>query len=159
MKHKKKVTLFLLMLLCITAEAQQATIATGGEATGEGGTSNYSVGQIVYTKNMDGSGSVSQGVQQPYEIFTLGIKVTELHIKLSLFPNPTNDNLTIQIRDYNNEDLRYQLLDMQGKLLIDRKIFSKKTQINISTLANAIYLLHIVNKENKKAKSFKIIKN
>lgn len=159
MKRKNKVTLFLFMLFCITAQAQQTTLATGGEAIGVGGTSSFSVGQIVYTINMDGSGSVSQGVQQPYEIFTLSLKVPELNSTLTLFPNPTKDNLTLQIRGYNNENLKYQLLDLQGRFLIIGQVSSKKTEINISTLANAIYLLQIVNKENKKVKSFRIIKN
>ena len=99
------------------AQAQESANASGGDATGSGGTAAYSVGQVVYTTNTGASGTVSQGVQQAYEIFTVGIKETELNISLSVFPNPTADNLTLQISDYNNEKLSYQLFDMQGKQL------------------------------------------
>ncbi|WP_430401188.1 T9SS type A sorting domain-containing protein [Flavobacterium sp.] len=141
------------------AQAQESTNATGGDASGSGGTVAYSVGQVVYTTNTAASGTVSQGVQQPYEIFTLGIKETELNISLLVFPNPTSDNLTFQISDYNNEKLTYQLYDMQGKLLNNGQIVAQQTQINMNSLPTATYFINVVNQENKKVQSFKIIKN
>ena len=141
------------------AQAQVSANASGGDATGSGGTVAYSVGQVVYTTNTDASGTVSQGVQQPYEIFTVGIKETELNISLSVFPNPTADNLTLQISDYNNEKLSYQLFDMQGKLLNNGQVTAQQTQINTASLPPATYFINVVNQENKKVQSFKIIKN
>jgi hypothetical protein len=98
-------------------------------------------------------------VQQAYEIFTVGIKETELNISLSVFPNPTADNLTLQISDYNNEKLSYQLFDMQGKLLNNGQVTAQQTQINTASLPAATYFINVVNQENKKVQSFKIIKN
>lgn len=159
MKHKKIKLSVLLLGIGITAQAQQAITATGGDASGSGGTVAYSVGQIVYTKNTDTSGTISQGVQHPYEIITLGIKETELNISLLVFPNPTADNLTLKIRDYNNEKLSYQLFDMQGKLLNIGPISAQQTQINTASLSPATYFIYVVNQENKNVQSFKIIKN
>ena len=139
--------------------AQESTNATGGDATGSGGTAAYSVGQVVYTTNTDALGTVSQGVQQAYEIFTVGIKETELNISLSVFPNPTADNLTLQISNYNNEKLSYQLFDMQGKLVHNGQVTAEQTQINTASLPPATYFINVVNQENKKTQSFKIIKN
>ena len=84
---------------------------------------------------------------------------TELSISLSAFPNPTTENLTIQISDYKNEKLSYQLFDMQGKLLKNGQIAAQQTQINMSSLPSAFYFVHVVNQENKIVQSFKIIKN
>lgn len=159
MKHKKIKLSVLLLSIGISVQAQQATTATGGAASGSGGTVAYSVGQVVYTTNTDASGTVSQGVQQAYEIFTVGIKETELNISLSVFPNPTSDNLTLQISDYNDEKLSYHLFDMQGKLLNNGQVTAQQTHINTSSLPSATYFIHIVNQENKKVQSFKIIKN
>jgi len=64
-------------------------------------------------------------VQAAYQIVTLGIKQHELNISLSVFPNPTTDNLTLQIGDYNNEKLSYQLFDIQGKLLNKGQVTAK----------------------------------
>jgi hypothetical protein len=141
------------------AQAQESSNASGGDAIGSGGTIAYSVGQIVYTSNTGVTGTVNQGVQQAYEIFTVGIKETELNISLSVFPNPIVDNLTLQISVYNNEKLSYQLFDMQGKLLKNGQVTEQQTQISTASLPPATYLIHVVNQENKKVQSFKIIKN
>lgn len=160
-KNKSKPILLLIagLLWVSFTQAQESANASGGDATGSGGTVAYSVGQVVYTTNTGASGTVSQGVQQAYEIFTVGIKETELNISLSVFPNPTTDNLTLQIQDYNNEKLSFQLFDIQGKQLSNGQIVAQQTQINMNNLPTATYFIHVVNQENKKVKSFKIIKN
>lgn len=141
------------------AQAQESANSSGGDATGSGGTVAYSIGQVVYTTNTGGNGSVAQGVQQAYEIFTVGINETELNISLSIFPNPTANNLTLQISDYNNEKLSYQLFDIQGKLLSNGQVNAQQTQIYTSSLPTATYFINVVNQENKQVQSFKIIKN
>jgi hypothetical protein len=98
-------------------------------------------------------------VQHAYEIFTVGIMETALNISLTAFPNPTTNILNLQISDYNNEKLSYQLYDMGGKLLSNGKITAQQTQINTSSLPPATYFINVVNQENKKVQSFKIIKN
>ena len=103
------------------------------------------------------SGTVDQGVQHAYEIFTVGIKETALNISLTAFPNPTMDNLTLQISDYNNEKLSYQLFDMQGKQLSNGQIVAQQTQINMNSLPTATYFVNVVNQENKKVQSDKIL--
>lgn len=160
-KNKSK-PIFLLtagLLWVGLAQAQESANASGGDATGSGGTVAYSVGQVVYTTNTGSTGSVAQGVQHAYEIFTLGIKETELSISLTAFPNPTTDNLTLQISDYNNEKLSYQLFDMQGKQLSNGQIVAQQTQINMNSLPTGTYFINVVNQKNKKVISFKIIKN
>jgi len=84
MKNKSRPILLLATLLLWVGfvQAQESVNASGGNAIGNGGTVAYSVGQVVYTTDTDASGTVSQGVQQAYEIFTVGIKVTELNISL-----------------------------------------------------------------------------
>ena len=138
--------------------AQESPTAAGGEAIGVGGTASYSMGQVVYTTNTGTNGSVAQGVQQAYEIYNVGIKETELNISLSIFPNPTAANLTLQVSNYNNEKLSYQLYDMQGKLLNNGKIVAQQTKIEMTSLPTAAYYVNVVNQENQKVQSFKIIK-
>jgi hypothetical protein len=146
------------MLWAGLAQAQESANASGGDATGTGGTSSYSIGQVVYTTATGTNGSLAQGVQQPYEISTVGIKETALNISLTAFPNPTTDNLTLQISDYNNEKLSYQLFDMQGKQLRNGQIVAQQTQINMSSFPKATYFVNVVTQENKKVQSFKILK-
>ena len=152
---------FLAFLLTFSVNAQtshQVLSATGGDATGTGGSVAYSVGQIVYTTSTGTTGSVAQGVEQAYEISSVGIKETALNISLSVFPNPTSDFLTLKVQDYNNEALSYNLLDEQGKLVLNEQITTQDTQIAMSTLARGSYFINIV-QANKKIQTFKIIKN
>ena len=152
---------FLAFLLSFSLQAQtshQVLSATGGDASGSGGTVAYSVGQIVYTTSTGTTGSVAQGVEQAYEISSVGIKETALNISLSVFPNPTSDFLTLKVEDYNNEALSYNLIDEQGKLILSEQITNQETQVAMSTLARGSYFINIV-QTNKKIQTFKIIKN
>lgn len=140
-------------------QAQESSNSSGGDATGSGGSVAFSVGQINYTSIAGGAGSVDQGIQHAYEIFTISIKETELNISLIAFPNPTAEHLTLQIVDYNNEKLLYQLFDMQGNQLSNGRIVATQTQLSMNNLPNATYYVNITNQEKKIVQSFKIIKN
>jgi hypothetical protein len=141
-------------------QAQESANSSGGDANGSGGTVAYSVGHVVYTTNTGSTGSAAQGVQYAYEIFTLGVKETALNISFTAFPNPTLNNLTLQISDYNNENLSYQLLEIQGKLIRNGEITAQQTQINMNSLpTTTTYFINIISQENKKVQSFKIVKN
>ena len=158
---KNNTLLILSFLFSFSLNAQtshQVLSATGGDASGSGGTVAYSVGQIVYTTNTGTTGSVAQGVEQAYEISSVGIKETALNISLSIFPNPTSDFLTIKVEDYNNEDLSYSLIDEQGKLVLNEQITNQDTQVAMSTLARGAYFINVL-QANKKIQTFKIIKN
>jgi hypothetical protein len=152
---------FLAFLLSFSVNAQtshQVLSASGGDATGSGGSVAYSVGQIVYTTHTGTTGSVAQGVEQAYEIYSVGIKETTLNISLSVFPNPTSDFLTLKVEDYNNEALNYTLLDEQGRLVFNEQITTQDTQVAMSTLARGAYFINVL-QANKKIQTFKIIKN
>ena len=159
MKHKHLILFAIGLLWAGFANAQQSVNCTGGNATGSGGSVSYSVGQIEYTSHTGSAGSVSQGVQQPYEIITVGEQQSELQISLVAFPNPTADVLTLQISDFKDENLSFQLFDVQGKLLNDGKIVGTQTNLNTLNLNPATYYLNVLNQNNKTIQSFQIIKN
>jgi len=160
MNHKKlKISAVFLLLGLGALHAQEAVLATGGEASGSGGTVSYSVGQVVYTTNTGANGSVASGVQQPYEITIItGIELPEINLELSAFPNPTTDFLNLKIGNYEHEKLSYQLYDMQGKLLEDKDIVESGTTIKMQSLPTSTYFLQVTDMQ-KLIKTFKIIKN
>jgi len=138
--------------------AQQSPTATGGEATGTGGTASYSVGQVVYTTNTGTNGSVAQGVQQPYEISTtVGINETTINLELSVYPNPTTNYLTLKVDEFELSTLNFQLIDLQGKIITSKKVKATTSTINVENLPKAIYFLNVT-KNNQVIKTFKIIK-
>ncbi len=68
--HKKKTFLLPIVLLGIStlSQAQQSSVAAGGDTKGTNGTVSYSIGQLVDDTYSDGNNTVTQGVQQPYEV-------------------------------------------------------------------------------------------
>ncbi len=161
----KKIQLSLALLFGIgisNCYAQQATTATGGDASGSGGSAAYSIGQVVYTTHIGTTGSVAQGVQQPYEISTTtGLKETGINLLLAAFPNPAIDFLTLQVDAFallNELSLAYQLYDSHGKLLERNTILTSTTTIKMEQYAAATYFLNIF-QNNNEIKTFKIIKN
>ena len=160
MTHKKlKLSTVLLLALGLTGYAQEAIPATGGNASGSGGSASYSVGQIVYTSNTGSNGSVAQGVQQPYEIsiVTELEEAKDIDLIYSAYPNPTTDLLTLKIENYNNTNLSYKLFDINGKLIENKKTESSETSIFTGNLMPAAYFLKVI-EGNKVVKTFKIIK-
>lgn len=157
----KKITLCALLFLSIvlsTGYAQQASTASGGDASGSGGFVAYSVGQIIYTTHVGTTGSVAQGVQQAYEIsITSGLNEAGVNINLSAYPNPTTNYLMLQI-DNSDIALSYQLFDMRGQLLESKPVTVNITNIEMEQFAKGAYFLK-VSQNSKEIKSFKIIKN
>ena len=162
MRHKKlKLSAVLLLGLGLTGlHAQTAVPATGGNASGSGGTVAYSVGQVVYTTNTGTNGSVAQGVQQPFEISVVtGIEEAKgINLSVLAYPNPTTDYLTLEVKDFELSTLHFQLYNMSGKLLESKKITGNQTSIVMSNLVPATYFVKVT-ESNKEVKTFKIIKN
>ncbi len=155
----KKITLLFIIFCLPKLMAQNAIVASGGNATGSGGSSSYSVGQVIYTNAVGTNGSINQGVQQPVEIFNLGTNdFPEITLAMRVYPNPTTAIVNLSIANYNSENINYQLFDLNGRGIQTNKISQKETQISLENLANAIYFL-TVSDNNKPLKTFKIIKN
>ena len=161
MKNKKKIVSTAFLSLFLTGiNAQDALLTSGQEASGIGGTSSSSIGQVLYTTNSGSSGTVAQGVQQAFEISTtVGIEETGIQLICSAFPNPTVNSLTLSVVNNNYKgSLSYQLFDLMGKLIDANTINSENTSIDMSALSPAAYFLKVA-QDNIEIKTFKIIKN
>ena len=151
--------LFLIIISCHFTSAQNAVVATGGSATGGGGSFSYSVGQIAQNYYSGANGSMSEGLQQPFEILTLGTDIFQnILLEMTIYPNPTTSNVTLKISNLDLENLNYQLLDITGKQISSVKISKADTQITLEKYNASIYFLNII-KNDKTIKTFKIIKN
>ncbi len=161
-KRLKLCTIFLFAVGLTGLHAQESVNASGGQLSGTGGSVAYSVGQIVYSVNTGPNGSVSEGVQQPYEISTVtGIEDIAINFTVSTYPNPITDYLTLQIdvnEDHNIELMSYFLYDNYGKLLRNERITGSQTSIDMSNLSPGIYFVKVM-EENNDIKTFKTIKN
>lgn len=139
--------------------AQQSVTASGGEASGSGGSASVSTGQVVYTTISGAGGVVTQGVQQPYEIFVLG-KNEHKSILLNAiaYPNPTISQLALRIDSGVLPDLRYELYDLNGRVLSKNIIKDVETIIPVEQFPAATYILKVYSGRFE-VKTFKIVKN
>jgi len=138
--------------------AQSNTLAAGGDASSPAGSLSYSVGQVDYIQLTTPSGSVYQGVQQPYQIdITTGIDETGIQLAFGAFPNPTREELWLSVSGGSVEDMTYTLLDERGRMLITDAVRGERTQIPVKGLSMAVYFLR-VERAGQTTKTFRIVK-
>lgn len=159
-KNMKRI-MFLIMcggLFCLgTAVAQNAVVPVGGTASGNGGTVTYTVGQIAVQTNSDGTVSISEGVQQPYEISVVGVdEYPSITLNAVLFPNPTQGNVQLTIDNLQFEG-EVKIFDLNGKFLFSKKIEGENTALDLSRYAPATYYVNVYSGK-KMLKSFKVVK-
>jgi hypothetical protein len=159
MKFLRK-SIFLASVLLATQLvcSQEALPVSAGTAAGSGGSGSYTVGQVFYTTHTSTAGSVSQGVQHPFEFQTLSNPaLTTVNLTAVTYPNPTKDFIILKITDSALNNLRYSLFDLNGKAIASSSITESSTQIQLKYLAIGAYILK-VSQQNQSLKTFKILK-
>jgi hypothetical protein len=151
---------FCLFEYCTLIQAQNTIPATGGNASGTGGNLSYTIGQVASMTIPGITGTVTQGVQQPYEISVVTAleEAKDINLISSVYPNPTNDLLTLKVELYENASFSYWLYGVSGNLIETKKVLSDETQISLGNQVAGSYFLKITS-GNKEIKTFKIIKN
>ena len=162
MKHKTVLFSALLMIFgLLSMQAQEAVATSGGEASGSGGAVSYTVGQAFYVTHTGTSVSIAEGVQQPIEISVVtGVDEPGITLNISAYPNPTTNFLHLEVDASFSQiiqSLRYQLFDLNGRLVASEEIVSDVTTIVTSQLSPSTYFVKVLG-DNKVLKSFKVIK-
>ena len=145
--------------LGLSTLAQNSIPAMGGNAEGSGGSVSYTAGQTVYRIIEGTNGSATQGVQQPYEISVITAieGVDAIALEIIVYPNPATDQLNLKVENYETDNLCYRLFNINGILLIDRKIEGPETDIIVRHFTAGTYFLKVIDKQ-REIKTFKIIK-
>jgi len=160
-KSSKKTLIFKCMfcLLCLQVNAQQNTMAAGGNTAGSGGSLSFSVGQIDFVSSTGTGGTALQGVQQPYEVNVSFVKNLKASLSVHVFPNPVTDILNIRFSDPQLIGMYYKIYSMDAKCIAESKITSAETAIEFQEMRNGIYFLKVYSALNEELKEYKIIKN
>jgi Secretion system C-terminal sorting domain len=153
--------LFILMLAGFPmAElfAQQGILSANCNASGNGGTVSWSVGLVAYSAWSESTGIITEGVQQPYEIFNIaGLEDFESDPEFIVFPNPTNGKVTLKFFDHTLKNLSSCIYDIGGTLLRRVEVDTEEVSIPMDDLKSATYFLVILEKDQP-VKTYKIIK-
>ena len=156
---KRTIGLFtaLCVLAVMSAQAQSAIVPTGGTASGNGGTVTYTVGQIAVQTNSDGTTSISEGVQQPFEISVVGVdEHPDITLTAKLYPNPTLSTCNLQCESWQKLD-EVRIYDANGKYLFRKKIEGSLTEMDFSSYAPGTYFVNVYS-DKQTLKTFKVVK-
>ena len=160
----KKFTIFAI-LLCIAGivAAQSAVVSVGGDAQSNGGSVSYTVGQVAVqtVANSNGSVSVAEGVQQPYEIMTVGVDdYPQIVLDAVVYPNPTDNVAQLRLNGFEipADGLRAILYDGSGKRLQTIPVTDDLTTFQIGQYATGTYYLE-VRDEKRILKTFKVVRS
>ncbi len=144
----------LLFTAAISLQAQSIGPATLNAAGGNANISGYDFGWSVGEMTMVGTFTtpgiiVTQGLLQPSDETATGVATnTTVARQLSVFPNPATSVVNIQYSSATAVTLSYRLTDIAGKV-VDKQIVNMEpgtstSQVNVSTLACATYVLEVI---------------
>lgn len=159
---RKPFLLFCFLLLTHLSYSQsldQHVIGSAGNfsATSSSTTLSWTVGEMITTTESSGNAILTQGFQQPVLVNPLSINSTNPNaFSLQVFPNPSLEQITIQ-KDQ-KENLKAELIDILGQVIGQYSLQDSQTQIDLSQLPSANYLLRIRSLDNEPLQTFKIQK-
>lgn len=115
---------------------------------------DWSIGEVALVNTFYGSNIiVTQGFLQNELSTPQRVNNTELANRLQIFPNPASSLITLQYTASTDGKLNYRLMDMTGKVVIDRSSPVKQglmtDQLNVSNLAAATYMLEVMFTDSK----------
>ncbi len=155
-----KKTLLLLSLMLtgyLVGYSQQVISSSGGIVSGESSQLSWTFGETFIKTMSTEDCSLTQGVQQNNLLITVLDEEPVIETDIVAYPNPVKDIFTIEFKDKDAGEYSYKLMDINGRQIETKQVFSDKTEINISRVDAGVYYLNIIN--NKESiKKFKIVK-
>lgn len=163
MKTLQRGLIFTLLVFGVQQiKAQQSLNATSHSQTIDGKEHAYTLGDMVLVQTIQQSGLiVTQGYFQPFSLNKVSQSATqqEFFHAVKVYPNPTSQQLWIEVVDDQFNKLQYSLTDMNGKRIFNgvSNSSSKKVSLNLNQLSNGLYNLSI--QLNEQHVSYTIQKN
>lgn len=156
MKHTLFIAFFVFYYLAIQAQQHEVIASAGDYFKNSNGALSWTIGEVI-TESLNGSNvSLGQGFQQTNIVITEIQKPLLNDISVDVFPNPTNDYLNVKTAK--EPFLKYQLVDMNGKIIEQNIIENSNYKISVKYLLKGIYFIKFFDNNNA-VKTYKIIKN
>ena len=108
---------------------------------------SWTLGETVTQTVSAGSSTFTQGFHQS-NISLIGVETLAENVKITAYPNPTSDFLTI---DVSNTALNSQLLlvDASGKILFTQPVTDVHFQVDFTSYAKGVYYLNFKNEQGQ----------
>lgn len=129
-------------------EIQQQVIASGGDQSeSETVSISWTLGEVAIGTFENESMIITQGFQQGDLRVSNLVEKSLLDFSLKAYPNPVLDILTVE---FDRDDLAYQLVDMNGKIILNGKLYTESGTIDLTGLTEGIYFLVVDEKRTHK---------
>jgi len=149
---------FILFFTSAVTLGQSNTVTSGGATTSSNGSISYSIGQIDYSSNLSFKGDINEGIQHPFEIFTVSVnQVLGGNTEFKVFPNPTSGELVLATKNRGNLKFLYQIFDSNGHELNSKNVVKHETVIHMGSFSSGTYFLNVY-QNGKQVSVFKILK-
>ena len=140
-------TLFIASIFLNNQIFSQSTITTsGGDFKSEKNSFSYSVGQILTSQDLTKSTSLfgenvilSHGVQQ---IFIQNCDKSTM-VEIIATPNPSNGIVTLNLINWDEKEIQYNVFDVLGKNVFSSSILEDKTKLDLSFLSSGMYIISL----------------
>ncbi|MFT6921017.1 MAG: hypothetical protein ACJA1C_000011 [Crocinitomicaceae bacterium] len=149
----KNTLVFFSLLTTLSVSAQEVVATQGGIHT-QVEVSDFTIGEVIINTGTNGTNDITQGFHQTNWNF-VGQEDHSPNFEVTIFPNPTSEVLNIKTTAF--EHVTYMLYDAQGKLILQDKLFTEQTPIQVIDLAPGVYTLTLKS-ETQNLKTFKLIK-
>ena len=150
----KRTLLVFSLLSALAFKAQEVTSTQGDSYSNASGKIDFTIGEVITNTGTDGINDLTKGFHQTNWNF-VSIEYHVPSYEAIIFPNPTSEILTIKTNTF--ENVNYSLYDAQGKCVIQDKLSSAQTPIQVSHLAPGAYTLTL-NNDTQNLKTFQLIK-
>ena len=145
-----------LLLLTASVNAQSVISAQGNSYSNSSNTIDFTIGETVTATASNGTNDLTQGFHQTNLVIT-ALEDLDVNFSANIFPNPTSEFVNCMVDKY--EGLTLTVYDAAGKLLKQLALNQTQTSIRVSEYADGTYLLTLTHAEDKKIKTYKLIKN
>jgi len=146
--------IFCLLLTSVCVSAQEVVATQGDSYSNSSGSIDFTVGEVLINTGTDGATDLTQGFHQTNWNF-VSIEDHVPSYEAIIFPNPTSAILNIRTSTF--ENVTYTLYDAEGKLIMQDKLSSAQTPIQVGQLAPGAYSLTL-NNATQNLKTFQLIK-
>jgi hypothetical protein len=160
-----KLTHYFIIVLALTAHAASGQVensnviaANGGSGTVNGIKANWTVGEAFINECSSNEYVISQGFHQGSLIIITGTKDEEMNFQMMAYPNPFRDRLTVELDGaIVVQGWTLEVYNLDGKSLMKKPVRSALTEINLTGLPAAVYIIRI-NDETGHSKIFNVTK-
>ena len=109
---------------------------------------NFAIDSIKFNENYDIITKNASIIQNVTEIKTNNF--------VKIYPSPAKDFLTIEISNSNNEEINLKMLNINGSVIDEFQLKSKKQQIDVSKFAKGLYFIQIKGKTLNEVRKFEV---